>query len=168
MQLLGLTIDFRRTNERDRGHQKLSVDPHKDLGVVYRGRTAKHGGATRTEFLKNVIFPPIDGLNQFEIIRYDKILQDMCEYLGDRKKFDICSVRELCKLTNRRFTKQTKEFFDNLSCLHMVAYENIPAEIIAEMPMMLSAIFTEGKSLRDVTGEREKEVIYLDRWGSPI
>lgn len=168
MQLLGMTIDFRRTNERDRGHQKLSVDPHKDLGVVYRGRTTKHGGATRTDFLKNVIFPPTDGLNQFEIIRYDKLLHDFCDYLGARKKFDICTVREICTLTKRRFTQQTKEFYTNLGHLHMVAYENIPAEVIAEMPMMLSAIFTEGKSLRDVIGEREKEVIYLDRWGSPI
>jgi hypothetical protein len=107
-------------------------------------------------------------LNGFQLINYDKQLQEFCEWLGDRKKFNICPVRELCDLTNRRFTRQTKEFYDNLHLLHCVAFENIPPEVIAEIPMMLSAIFTEGRSLKDVTEHPQSEVKYISRHGSPV
>lgn len=122
---------------------------HQDLGLQYRPLLSTCN-PSHLDYFKRLVFPDASKLDPFEKIGYEKLLVELAESLLKRGKFSICFLNDLEKLFDLKFTETTYKFYKQLQHLHMVAYENIPPEILEQIPMMMSAIMTEGRSLKDV------------------
>jgi hypothetical protein len=122
---------------------------HQDLGVQYRPLLSTCN-PSHLDYFKRLVFPDPSKLNMFEKVGYEKHLVELAESLLKRGRFSICFLNEMEKLFELKFTETTFQFYKQLQHLHMVKYENIPPEILEAIPMMMSAIMTEGRSLKDV------------------
>ncbi len=109
----------------------------------------------QSDFTRAIVWPPRDGLSGFQQIKYDKILKDFIEKVRKREYFDVCPIHQLEEMGCFKMTPETKKIHEDLRCLHCVYYVNIPPDIIEQIPAMLTAIFTGGESLRDITNEVE-------------
>lgn len=144
MELFGWKME--RANKPE---TKVKQPAHKDLGVQYRPLLSLHN-PSHLDFFKRLVFPDPSKLDMFEKVGYEKQLVDLAESLLTPGRFSICFINEMEKLFNLKFTETTYQFYKQLQHLHCVKFENIPPEILEQIPMMMSAIMTEGQSLKDV------------------
>jgi predicted Ser/Thr protein kinase len=114
------------------------------------------------DYFKRLVFPDPSKLDMFQKVKYEKELVDLAESLLKRGRFNICFLNDMEKLFDLKFTETTYKFYKQLQHLHMVKYENIPPEILEALPMMMSAIMTEGRSLKDAE-QTEKPPLMLTR-----
>lgn len=121
---------------------------HQDLGLQYRPLLSTCN-PSHLDYFKRLVFPDATKLDPFAKIGYEKLLVELAESLLQRGRFSICFLNEMESLFDLKFTEVTYKFYNQLKHLHMVKYENIPPEILEAIPMMMSAIMTEGRSLKD-------------------
>lgn len=164
MQILGLEI---RRVGKEEPSPKATQAVHVAMGVGierYIPLTVLTE-QQRSVFTDAIIWPPCHMLDGFAQVQYDKLVNDIVKNVAARAHFSICPVRELRDLGCYTLTPETEVIFEQLRHLHCVNYENIPPDIIEQMPAMLSAIFTEGRSIRDITGDviREKPLLGHDK-----
>lgn len=157
MQVFGWK--FERANAEPEAMPKQAA--HQDLGLQYRPLLSTCS-PSHLDYFKRLVFPDASRLGPFEKVGYDKLLVELAESLLKRGKFSICFLNDMEKLFDLKFTETTYKFYKQLQHLHMVKYENIPPEILEAIPMMMSAIMTEGRSLKDVE-QTEKPPLMLTR-----
>lgn len=121
---------------------------HRDLGLQYRPLLSTCN-PSHLDYFNRLVFPDSSKLDMFQKVKYEKELVDLAESLLERGRFSICFLNDMEKLFDLKFTETTYKFYKQLQHLHMVKYENIPPEILEQIPMMMSAIMTEGQSLKD-------------------
>lgn len=148
MDLFGITIERTKKEEKASGNQ-LGKGAHQDLGVNYVP-LMKTINPNRFNYWHRLTFPDPSKLTPFEKVAYDHQLVKIAESLQERGSFSICPVTELSDLCNLKYTQETFYFRKQLQHLHCVKYANIPPDVLEQIPMMMSAIFTEGASLKDI------------------
>lgn len=147
MDIFGISITRNSSKEKT---SEVQINPHKDLGVEYRDILREYNVA-HVQYFNRITFPSMDGLDAFQQLKFKSIVADIMKNVAKAGHFNICSVTELMDLCELRFTEETWKYYRNLHSLHCLNFSNIPADILREVPRMMSAIFTEGLTIRDVT-----------------
>lgn len=151
----GFTIERKKANGESTGSApKKSENVYQSLkfeGVSGYEPLNKLVNTLESDFFNRIIWPPKDRLNAFERVAYDEAI---FKFLGGKdrihKHFSICTLDRLHALKCFRYTDETRKIYEDLRHLHCVDWKNIPPDIMIEMPALLSAIFTEGRSLKEV------------------
>lgn len=142
-------LEMRKANSEEPPKQALPVNPHRQIGIDYTPFGAEVRGQN-IELFKLITWPDAHRLNPFEAVAFQKEIVDFSKNLAEDGFFSICAVKRLLELCKVKITPETTEIIKNLQHLHCVKYRNMPPDILARLPMMMSGVFTSGASLKDI------------------
>jgi hypothetical protein len=147
MNIFGINITRNSSKEKT---TDVQINPHKDLGVEYRDLLHEYNVA-HVQYFQNITFPSMDDLDAFQQLKFKSIVAGIMKNVAKGGNFSICDVTDLMDLCKLRYTEETWKYYQNLHSLHCLNFRNIPSDILREVPRMMTAIFTEGLTIRDVT-----------------
>lgn len=128
---------------------------HEQLGISYEAYRLQSTSVTRTEWFNRLVFPSSEGLNKYELLRYQSSVIKFIEWLEEYKSFDVTGLNAILDASKIKVADPVKDLYEALRCLHCVKFKNIPPDILEEMPMMINAVFSEGRTLNDITDKEE-------------
>lgn len=97
--------------------------------------------------LQQINWPMFHHLDEWGLLKYQKIILEFCIRFHDRKIFDICPCNELASIACYERVPATVGVYDKLRSIHCVDLNQIPIDMLMQVPAMINYVFSEGRLL---------------------
>lgn len=133
--------------------KKPVVSAHDQFNLTYEPYVLPSNLVTGTEWFNRLVFPSSEGLDKYELLKYQKSIIGFIDWIEQYKSFTVCGLDSILSASGLKVNDVTRDDYKALSNLHCIKFKNIPPDILEEIPMMINNVLSEGRFLKDVSPE---------------
>ncbi|MDK2633127.1 hypothetical protein QMZ93_07195 [Pantoea stewartii subsp. indologenes] len=99
----------------------------------------------KATFYQMIVFPHVELTDPYKSTMFKVLTQNMEKSFVEYQHLDICSIRDLVKLSGMTIWGRAADAYDWLDKLHCVKFKDMHPEIALQVPHRINMVFSNGE-----------------------